>query len=264
MNKLLIATLSVGTLTVSMAQAADLGVRRAAPAAVMAAPSCAQFGGLYVGVQAGSVFYEHHRSDRNAWAGDVDDDLAGDRQNSKWGFAGGATGGWNWQARCTVFGIEADVSWSGVKASATYFDDTATGGDTLSISSKLQAFGTVRTRGGVVVDNLLLYVTGGLAIANFRRTSSLSDDDGETLVTETLSSKKTRLGWTAGVGTEWAWGNNWSIKSEFLYMQFAQNNESFFSPMLGRTVTFANQDSVWVSRIGLNYRWGGGPVVARY
>ncbi len=36
---------------------------------------------------------------------------------------------------------------------------------TLAVSNNLQSFGTVRARTGVVVDNLMLYVTGGLAYA---------------------------------------------------------------------------------------------------
>ena len=33
----------------------------------------------------------------------------------------------------------------------------------------------------------------------------------------------------------------------------------------GTTYSFRHSDSVWVSRIGLNYSWGGSaPVVARY
>jgi outer membrane immunogenic protein len=235
-------------------EAADMRapVAKAPP---MMAQGCAQFGGFYVGGQAGGARYEHQFSDRNAWAGFVDDDLVGDRTNTKWGVAGGVTGGWNWQSRCTVFGIEADYSWSGIKASAVYNDDVVGIDDQLSLSSKLRSFGTIRTRTGIVVDNLMLYVTGGLAFANFKRDFTLVDD-GDAIV-ETFSKNRTRLGWTAGVGTEWAAWGNWSIKSEVLYMRFEKQTDTFFSPSQERNVTFENNDSVWVSRIGLNYRFGG-------
>jgi len=32
----------------------------------------------------------------------------------------------------------------------------------------------------------------------------------------------------------------------------------------GRGYNIGSQDEVWITRIGLNYRFGGGPVVARY
>jgi len=127
----------------------------------------------------------------------------------------------------------------------------------------LRWFGTTRIRTGVVVDNLLLYVTSGLAYANFKRDALFFDDNGP--LQETFSSNRTRFGWTAGVGTEWAINANWSLKSEVLYARFEKEQETFLSPFFAANVRFDRQDSVWVSRIGLNYRFGGyGPVVAKY
>ena len=41
------------------------------------------------------------------------------------------------------------------------------------MSSKLDGFGTLRLRTGIVVDNLLVYVTGGLAQARFDRSQTV-------------------------------------------------------------------------------------------
>jgi outer membrane immunogenic protein len=71
----------------------------------------------------------------------------------------------------------------------------------------LRWFGTTRIRTGVVVDNLLLYVTGGLAYANIKRDALFFNDDNPGLQ-ETFSSSKIRLGWTAGAGAEWAINHN--------------------------------------------------------
>ena len=57
MNKLVFATLSIGALMISVAKAADLP--RKAPAPVVVAPTCAQFGGFYIGVQGGFVTHRH-------------------------------------------------------------------------------------------------------------------------------------------------------------------------------------------------------------
>ena len=178
------------------------------------------------------------------------------------GIAGGVTGGYNWQSRCTVFGVEVDYSWSSIQTSKlnTNFDED----DAHVISSRLRGFGTLRTRAGVVVDNLLIYVTGGLALANFQRSWTLTDEINPP-VSETFAYSRTRWGAVVGVGTEWAAWDNWSIKSEFLYMRFVDEERTFTSGFAEQpTQRFDSQDSVWVSRIGLNYRFGAAPVAAKY
>ena len=77
-----------------------------------------------------------------------------------------------------------------------------------------------------------------------------------------LSHTHQRLGWTAGLGAEYAISGNWSVKAEALYV----------STGLHRLVTIAGthstleSQSFWAARLGVNYRFGGpaGPVVAKY
>jgi outer membrane immunogenic protein len=268
MNKLLIAAISLGTLTIGAAQAADLGVRRAPPAAMMSAPACAQFGGFYVGISGGGGAYSNTWNDRDGWSSELSDDLQ--RSNvraDKFGAVAGGGGGYNWQRGCSVFGVEVDYSWSNLKTRTFETDsDTGLDLDSLTIESKLRGIGTARTRAGVVVDSLLLYATGGLAFANFKRSATMTDNSVPE--SEIFSSSKWRLGWTAGVGTEWAINSNWSLKSEVLYAAFAKDEQSFScSAFCGpaEQKRFDNQDSVWITRVGVNYRWGGAaPIVARY
>ena len=263
MKKILLATSAVVSLVVAVpASAADLPVK--APVYRPVAPACAQFGGFYVGAQVGWAKYDHRWSDKDAWAGAVDDDLVGDRWNTKSGVAGGVGGGYNLQTNCTVFGIEVDYNWSSIDASNVYTDGEGAPTDTLTVSSRLREFGTVRARTGIVVDNVLLYVTGGLAFARFNREWTLFDDGNG--LTEVFSQRRWRWGGVLGVGTEWAVTQNWSIKSEFLYMAFERDETSFLSVIHNPGVTqrFESQDSVWVSRIGINYRFGGGPILAKY
>jgi outer membrane immunogenic protein len=263
MKKLLLATTAIAALAaVTSAGAADLAVK-ARPYAPPP-PACAQFGGFWLGAQVGWGKYDHQWSDKDAWAGAVDDDLVGDRRNNKGGFAGGVGGGYNWQTGCTVFGVSLDYNWASINASNTFTDGEGLVTDTLTVSSKLRAYGTAMARTGIVVDNLLLYVTGGLAYARFNREWTLFNDGNG--VTEIFSQNRGRWGGVVGVGTEWAINQNWSIKSEFLYMAFERDEVSFISPVHnpGFTQRFESQDSMWVSRIGLNYRFNYGPVVAKY
>ena len=110
--------------------------------------------------------------------------------------------------RCTLFGFEADWSWANNRAGATYFDGDGGTQDAITLESRMRWFGTLRTRGGVVIDNVLLYVTGGLAFARFNNSLAVFEDGPAT--TTAFAADRTRWGWTAGVGTEWAFAPNWS------------------------------------------------------
>jgi outer membrane immunogenic protein len=249
------AVLSTSVLTGS-AMAADMPTK--APPAVRAA--CAHFGGLYVGGQAGISSYGHTFNDLDSFGGNqIDDDLPKDLSHTGRGWLAGAQAGYNWQSNCAVFGIETDWAWTNTKASSFLSDGEGfppSENDNMTVTSKLHWFGTTRIRTGVVVDSLLLYVTGGLAYANLKRNLSFIESDGPR-PTEVFSSRRTRLGWTAGVGTEWAINANWSLKSEFLYMQFQSDETTATSATIseGTQTRFKHEDSAWIGRIGLNYRF---------
>ncbi len=271
MNKLLIATISLGALTLGAANAADLRAPVKAPTPVAVAPACAQFGGFYVGAQAGWGYYTNRVQDKGNIVQTIDDDLPRSVSNADGNWLAGVQAGYNWQRNCTVFGVEADWAWTGMKARDFFTDGDAGTQDAINVSSQMRWFGTVRTRAGFVMDNLLLYATGGFAYAQFKREFTIFEDAPAT--SASFNSSSTRFGWTAGVGSEWAIGGNWSVKSEFLYMRFVNDDRNHNAVTVGginfgvpgRTYTFNNQDEVWVTRVGLNYRFGGGaPVVARY
>ena len=76
------------------------------------------------------------------------------------GVVGGIEGGYNWQRGSFVFGGEADIQLSGA-------DDTIS-----PFEFSNPWFGTLRARGGVALNNVLLYGTGGLAYGTCARTLS--------------------------------------------------------------------------------------------
>jgi outer membrane immunogenic protein len=186
------------------------------------------------------------------------------------GWAAGVQGGYNWQFRCTLFGIEADYNWTDIEHDFVHTGPL--GRARLTVSSNLQGFGTVRARSGVIVDNLLLYVTGGFAFANTERSIALTFPTRPEF-DQFASDEQTRWGWTMGFGTEWAFGPNWSFKSEVLYARFETEEHSFRCRLLcdpDRQVRFEHESSAWVTRIGVNYRFGGlglfggAPLAGRY
>jgi outer membrane immunogenic protein len=274
MKKLFLAGVAFGALIAGPAMAADLAPRpvyRAAPVAV----GCAQFGGWYVGAHAGGAYYDNTWQDQNSWTtlNTAADSLnVREAQLTKSGFVGGVEGGYNWQPHCTLLGIEVDYSWGNLNANRTFTDGDVPADEFLNLSSQMRGFGTVRARTGVVVDNLLLYVTAGLAYTRFDRNWALTSTNTGVPPTfrgtETFAYSTTRWGLVAGVGSEWAINANWSIKGEVLYARFQEDNTTFTGSLFEGSIgapppahtptsfSFNNQDSVWVTRIGVNYRWG--------
>jgi len=199
------------------------------------------FQGFYVGAQAGFAEYTAHPNDLDGFFTDNAGWTATDSR-----FTGGVTLGYNWQRTCgTLFGVEADWSWGNLKA--TIADNPNGGGLTIdNMTSSIQSYGTLRTRTGLVIDNLLLYLTGGLAIA------TIDFEGRDTSIPFSFSD--TRWGWTTGVGTEWALGRNLTFKSEILYLSFEDKHHSFVTPA-GTRFDFTTEDSLWVGRAGINYKF---------
>jgi outer membrane immunogenic protein len=251
MKKLLLATTAVFALATDSSIAADLS-RPVLKAAPMAPPcAAARFQGGYVGISGGGVNYEANRSDLDGFLFDT-----GTHVQKKWGGIVGAQAGYNWTTCNTLWGIEVDGSWVGAKATTRLFQNEAPGSD-ISVTSRFDTLVTGRVRTGVVLDNLLLYVTGGVAGGHFKTDWTNSFDGFATI-------KEWRWGWTAGFGTEWAWTPNVSLKSEVLYVDFVdRDHRVVFSPGTF-AANFKHSDSAWISRIGVNVKFGGPPVAAKY
>jgi outer membrane immunogenic protein len=227
----------------------------AAPVASYGRP--ARFAGFYVGGHAGVLGYTSTQEDQDLYAfGGGQGDLGATA------FAGtaGIKVGWDWQRGHKLFGVVADINWTEAEGFTRRQPNTGGGSDQWR-SSELSWFGTLRTRGGLVVDDVLIYVTGGLAAAKIKNTYRLFDPPG--IINERNSFSDTRWGWTGGFGAEYAFWKNWSITSEVLYMQFRTETDTLVSPAFGR-FSFENTDSAWVARAGVNYRFDPGPVVAKY
>ena len=158
-----------------------------------------------------------------------DGDTSVDVGDFKGPFAGGQIG-FNYQTGMFVFGIEVDGQWASIKQS---FDDGTV---------KVDYFLTTRGRLGIAANNFLFYGTGGYAHAGLKASGA------------GFSSSGNRGGWTAGGGAEVGFGNA-SVKLEYLYLQT-------FDEDLGFGVT--GNVHIHTVKLGLNYRFGGGPVVTRY
>jgi outer membrane immunogenic protein len=240
-----ITALLLGTTT---AMAADLPMKAAPPPVEIY-----NWTGFYIGAAAGGSFGFSDHVDRATGLSDASG------YNVKGGLAGG-TLGYNWQVGSFVFGLEGDASWASEVGSNGDIGPVglpnvdANGNPLFASFTKETWVATARGRVGYAVNNLLFYGTGGYAAAGV--TQGIYDNAHNLLV----SSSSTRSGWTAGGGLEWGFAPNWSAKFEWLYMKFntvALNTAFAEGP---RNVPFDDN----VVRFGINYRFGGGPVVARY
>jgi outer membrane immunogenic protein len=267
MKKLALAIL-IFALSTAGASAADMAVK----APPMAAPVIYSWTGFYIG---GNVGYGWGQANNNfvplpspaQFVNLAVQDLNSDPR----GVIGGGQIGYNWQNGKFVYGLEADIQGADVTGRVTVtpiIQNNLTpfpGAAFLSSGERLTWFGTVRGRVGITpVDRLLLYVTGGFAYGNVDYYSETNFRPVGT--TQYLASfSKTKTGWTLGAGGEWAVGNNWSVKAEYLYIDLGNENTVVnANPLLPPfQVAYSWRTQEHIARVGLNYKWGG-PVVARY
>ena len=125
---------------------------------------------------------------------------------------------------------------------------------------------TARGKLGYGWDKWMVYVTGGGAWAGVRSNIFLGNAfvPAGNLGFAPLQ-EQTLSGWTVGFGAEYALGYGWSIKGEYLYMDFSE--KTYFGTTI--PVVFSEQNvhlRQSVARFGMNYKfdWGYGPMAARY
>lgn len=230
------------TLMMGAAAAADLSTRKPSPAPVYAATT---WGGFYVGAHLGWAQHNGNMDAFTPWNGFAGFPVTGLRSS---GMIGGLQAGYNYQMGQIVLGLEADASLGNLNKGSDL------NGPGTFFWSKSTWSGTIAPRLGYSFGDALLYVKGGLAIADFEYRHLQG--------AAVISGSNTRAGYVLGAGLEYALNRNLSLKAEYNYMNFGS----------GRT-TLVGAPTIWVEpnreihavKLGLNYRFGGSaPVVAKY
>ena len=171
------------------------------------------------------------------------------------GFLGGAQFGWNWQSGRLVYGVEADLSGTGINDNQRTL--TLPVGAQVTVEEKLKWLGTMRGRiGTTVTDRTLVYVTGGLAVGNYNLASTYAFIPD---VAYPSSRNVTKVGWTLGGGAEFALAGNWTAKAEYLY--FDLGKETLDGLPVPANPPFHVQSEFKLNghivRVGVNYKFGG-------
>ena len=160
------------------------------------------------------------------------------------GWLFGGTFGAQIQSGHVVIGVEGDLDWTNFKGSGTGPVNKLGGGvtGTATLSSKVSAISTLRTRIGYAENNWLFYATVGLAVtkATSEYTQTVGFVCGGTTVPCT-SKSDLHPGVAAGAGVEYGITQNVSAKLEYLW--------------LGAGATNTLKENM--VRAGLNYRFGG-------
>jgi outer membrane immunogenic protein len=208
--KRIISALMFSLIGAGGALAADLPPAPPPQAPAMYVPVVApvyNWGGIYVGINGGygwgSVKYT---TPTIQGPGGAINGISG-TANDNGGVVGG-TLGFNYQMGAFVWGAEGDFDWSGI--------NTGTSNSVCNLTGQCQTgnnwLATIRGRVGYAADRVLFYGTGGGAFAGIKTTF-----DG----TETSHSQ---IGWTAGLGVEMAFADNWTAKVEYLYVDLGSKS----------------------------------------
>ena len=198
------------------------------------------------------------------------------------GWVAGGQAGYNWQNDRWVFGLEGDIQATGQKGN-TAFTCAGTVCSTgitavaaalapvnVTLENKLDWFATFRGRVGVTFTPTVLgYVTGGLAVGGVNGNGLISgraNAVGGPVISSTFSNDGTQVGWTVGAGVEASIGGNWTAKVEYLYLDLGNFHST--AVLAGNSppsrVEFSSHVTDHIARVGVNYRFGGPAVVAKY
>jgi len=163
-------------------------------------------------------------------------------------FTGGGQLGYNLQCGALVFGIETDINYLNFETNSAFPDP-------VFVRNEVNWFGTVRGRLGMTIQpNAMLYITGGLAYAGV--TEAIFDPS----LPFRQSDDDTKVGWTLGGGLELAHYGRWLIRTEALYVDLGSESRTYTAttgcPSVVCTAHTKWDDSFWVARLGVSYKFG--------
>ena len=246
--------------------------------------------GSYFGVNAGWAWGRSHAVTTSDCSGSPsafdwyycdsatpDNGLAVDASGTGWmsgdTFIAGVQAGHNWQIDKFVYGLEADFGSFHLKgsrqASGPYVVDyniVSASFDSYTIGTGFQTdwLFTMRGRLGWTTDRLLrehdrllIYATGGMALTNLKTSFTFSDTEG---AAASGSASGRRAGWALGAGLEYMLNERWSVKGEYLHVDFGDvcTSGTITSQIFGvgysQGIGTCADLTADLARIGINYR----------
>jgi outer membrane immunogenic protein len=249
--RLLIATAALIATSVA-AQSADMKIKKPVYKAPPLAPAVVynDWSGFYIG---GHLGYGWADSVSTGTLGGAFDAPLGTSIGMKPnGWLGGLQFGYNFAMQQYLLGLEVDFGYLGISGS----NSTGLGYANVSYGW----YSVIAGRLGFAMDTALIYVKGGYAMAR------VTNDAGALVAgvldaSDYTSTSGVRGGYAIGGGLEYALNRQWSMKGEYLYMDFGSSTSGNLDGD-----TFSHSNALHTFKIGLNYRFGGsgGIVSAKY
>jgi outer membrane immunogenic protein len=238
MNMRLLSTgvSGIAILAASMATAGGMAPAPAVEPVVVVEPAPLVFDwtGAYVGLQ-----YNLLNSNVDSTIGLFDEDYEFGKNVDGQGF--GIYGGYNWQNSAWVYGVDAEYNWVDADDDATI--DIMPTSTTSTTSAEIEATGALRARVGYAAGRALFYGTAGLAYVDYEIrnvTGGLADTEGTY-----------NWGWTAGIGMEYAFTDNWIGRIDYRYSDYDGESGSFFDDSSDYEIDLDTSEV----RVGVAYRF---------
>jgi outer membrane immunogenic protein len=235
-----------------------------AAAAVAACPAladsaAADWNGWYVGATAGGDWDRADIASTSSPSTPNDDAVAAmdSAHLRSSGLSAAVDAGYSLSSGGLLLGLEGDVGYFGLDAASSFSGTYPEGGGTFTVTPSVTAdwIATLRPRLGFAAGRTLLYVTGGLAVADVHFTDSLTDTTGDT---GAASASAVKAGWVGGGGAEYALSSGWSLRVEYLYTDLgslsASNIVTGCAPDCAQTHDIHLTGSI--VRVGVDYRFG--------
>ena len=248
MKNFLLGTVALIALGATVpALAADLAARPYTKAPAYVAAPIYNWTGFYIGGNFGAI------------NGKTDYQTAGGSTNPRFaGAIGGGQIGYDRQFGKWVVGVEGMIDASNANgARQCQF------GIFFNCETEVKYMGTATAKLGYAFWNRsLVYVRAGGAFGDLKLTTTCNTGPFNVfgVIGCGEATKRTRTGFTAGIGSEFAIANNWSIRTETNY--FDMGKETYVLPVSGVVGTV--KENGFISTVGVNYRFAPTLVTAKY
>jgi outer membrane immunogenic protein len=258
----LLSTTVLGAGFVQVASAADMPARGRAPAyqAPIAAPY-SNWSGFYLGGSLGGRWNEVD------WTTTIAPVAIGGTSPATYdssSFRGGIYGGVNFQlAPMIVAGIEADIGWAKNESTRTGIPGLSVAADTTTLRQHWDG-SVVGRLGMLVTPGTLLYGLGGASWIDVESNTNCPATAGSFCgAARNQTNEATRTGWTVGAGLETMLMGNWLARVEYRFADYGKIDNTFFAGTAD-AFTVSEDLRTHTAKVGLAYKFGGGPVYAKY
>jgi outer membrane immunogenic protein len=241
-----------GMIAVGAAAAADIKPIYKAPPVSSMLP---YWSGVYLGAHTGGLF------GGKIFTSDpvLPDGMIGANSPVR-GWFGGLQTGYNYQINWLVLGVEGEFTWA---RSHGNFPCSSVGDQ--ACSADPQWIGSLAGRIGAAFGPALFYLKGGAAwahntysgIATCAALQAVASGGTNAPCGEQFAASETRPGWLVGVGGEYRFAPEWSVKVEYDYLRFGTRSISFTDSQ-GDLVTELVRQDMHLIKAGVNYHFGNG------